>query len=377
MWLALALAPLSEALASEQDASEEIIVWGDRFARWERRWYVETEVQMPSNLRLFAWSDHQLDVGAYQLRAVLDCDKDIQLGRKSWEVSCEIQDLGLVVYPAREGPQDRVVAQQIDDTLTGARLQLQVSRAGGVPNVDLEDSGNALHRRHRQRQEQIRQLIGRAILPFHLELPEDLTNHSRWYEHNSQLMTLPTPLLSGTQLASMGSSTLVHYLDEHQGHYVVQTIGEGIVFPTGGSLELSSATDGSNMMDPISTPSSKYMLQMHGVALFDPESGIMRERVWAITSNAIASSTTALDPGLYRHSGRLALLNEADRPDVGDTWIADQPDAQGRVRPWVPLQATAPEDPATAPEDPAPSAEEPRPAGAPAAPGPATTPPGR
>jgi hypothetical protein len=100
-----------------------LALYGDPFARWDRtRWLVEAEAFVSE---------------ALQLRAVLACDKEPRLGQKRFEVSCEIEDVGLTVVSTRsQGPADRErvarVLSELDARMTGLRAQLQVDAEGGV-----------------------------------------------------------------------------------------------------------------------------------------------------------------------------------------------------------------------------------------------------
>src|SRR5262249_46085245 len=100
------------------DPAEEVIVWGDRFARWKHRWYVETDELFAEPFYLMALANRQIDLRGVQIRVVLDCDVDFVLTRASREVSCKIEDIGLVAVPVRYGATDGEVLQEIDATLT-------------------------------------------------------------------------------------------------------------------------------------------------------------------------------------------------------------------------------------------------------------------
>jgi len=321
--------------ASEAVPSEELIVWADPFARWERRWHVQTEVDFAPMLLLLAERNHATQVDRLQVSAVLDCSKDIELLGHHWEVNCVVEDLSLVALVQRPGSHDLDVLQQADAALTGARLQLQVTAEGGVANVDLEGIGTR-NSRDRQRVEALRQVLSRVILPFHLGLPQAIYDGARWQEYNSRLMTMPSSFGSG------GSTRLAHFLDAHDGMLLVQTIGEGTLLPTMGvdsmSAEPGTGPDG-GMFIPRGEHVDAYEVAMHGVAVFDRDTGIMTERVWSIDGGLSAGSPNRLRGLQYAHRGRLRLLGQGESPDLGATLVArPAPDAPGQGPLYQPME---------------------------------------
>jgi hypothetical protein len=244
------------------------------------------------------------------VRAVLSCDKDFQQWWRTWEVHCGVEDIGLVAMPALRTDHDQALLDELDATLTDARLQLQVSEAGGVPDVDIE--GVSAHdERTRLRQETLRELVSRVALPFHLAIPDPVHDGKRWYEPHSRLLSIPT--LQG----SVGSITLAHYLDGlGPDYFVVQSIGKATVKPYTGFNEIidteGKAVDLADIFD----------LDMHGVALVRRADGIMSERVWVVSGGLVPSSPHNLDGLTYYHAGRLRILGPDERPGVGNTWVA-------------------------------------------------------
>ena len=90
-------------VAEAQVDDDEIIVYGDRFKRWDKtRWSVVAEVRFPSSYTFRKFENYEMRVSAYQLRVVLACEKDWKLSRGKWEVSCKIENLGLQAVAAEE-----------------------------------------------------------------------------------------------------------------------------------------------------------------------------------------------------------------------------------------------------------------------------------
>lgn len=316
MWWAIL-----SAFAAEP--SDEIIVWGDRFARWERRWYVETEVNFLEPQVEYARVVHEMRVKTLQVRAVLDCGIDFVLGPGSREVSCTVEDIALVAAPVLPAPSDPALLDEIDADLTGAVVQLQVRESGKVPNVDLEGiaTGNP---REVARREHLRQIMSRVILPFHLQMEEVVRDGMQWYEYNSLLFQLPTQQWSrGTRLwvggtATHGGSTMAHFLNGiDPEHFVIQSIGEAtVVNPHSGNM---------------------VALEMHGVSLVQRDTGILSERVWVVRGGQTASSLRNLSGRGWYHAGALRMLGQTEQVDVGGTWVASSGKRKDDRPPWVPL----------------------------------------
>ncbi|MEQ1507776.1 MAG: hypothetical protein ABMB14_36445 [Myxococcota bacterium] len=321
------------ALASDAPAAEEIVVWGDRFQRWERRWYVQTELHLPETLTMLGWENRELELTAVQVRAVLSCDKDFPQGPNQWEVHCDIEDIGLVVMPRLASDADEQTVRELDATLTEAVVQLQVSADGGVPDIDLEGVA-AVDERSRLRAERLRQLMARVMLPFHLDIPEPIHDGKQWPDYHDRLMSMPS------DTGSTGGTATVHVLSAlNPDWFVIQTIGRSTVSALGGVEGVSRERNLTNgLWDVVTYPVDRFELDQHGVAMVEQATGIMTERVWVVSGTRTSSSPHALDQTAYYHAGRLQMLGETDHPDVGPTVVASRPDGRDPSRPaWVPL----------------------------------------
>ena len=313
--LFLALGAAFGQTAAPDDVTEEIYVWGDPFARWEKRWYVETEVMFPQPFRLMGYLNNEVFVSAVQIRAVMGCRNDGG-SRKLIEAFCTIEDLALVGLSVRRAMTDnrKAVLTELDGALTGTQVQLQAKTRGRVPNVDLEGLSTR-NNRSRERLESLRQLMMRAIVPFHLKLPKTVRSGAKWFDHDSRMMTVPTL----TQ-ASSGGTTVAHYMNRYKGHLLVQTKGEAVARVPGQSVRLRS-DDGTDQF--VDQGVMVFQLELDGVAIFDPETGIMTERVWSVRGESTASSISVQPVG-YHHVGMLRMLEDDERPNVGQTKLVDQ-----------------------------------------------------
>jgi hypothetical protein len=377
--LLLAMATAWAQTETATDPSEEIIIYADEFARWEdTRWLVATELLLPLGTPFGADKNESFMSYAFQIRAVVWCDKEGKLSKTKMEVACKIEDIALLVTTHRrwKREKDRELAErvlaEIDAKLTGAAVQMQVDKEGGVTNFDLEQV-RADNLRERQIQEALRQVMTRVMSGFHLRIPDHAQRTGQWVEYKSELMDMPS------LTASRGSTELVHVVSPYEGHQLVQTSGRGSVsvfIPTpaeddpfdtvtqntnpatasrsgGGGVgpQTLGGTEGAMeaaaeaLLSQGGTESQveiTYEMSATGVALFERSTGIMTERVWACHGVPTAGSGVITGPP-FRNVGRITLLGKDERPDVGPTKQVAPP---GRVveglDPWVPLE-TMPE----------------------------------
>jgi hypothetical protein len=336
------------ALAAEEPVSDEVLVYGDDFARWDdTRWWVAHEVVLPAPLVFGADDDEEFQTFAAQVRMVLRCEKDGRERAKTLDVVCAVEDIGLLATTVRhhQRPRDQEVAQrvldQLDAKLTGAVLQLQVDEIGGVNNLDIE-GWRPRNLRERRIRENMRQLLLRAVAGYHLRIPDHAQHEGVWEEAHSTLMTLPS------MTASLGSSRLVHTVSAHEyegfAYQIVQTLGEAsamTLVPNFDLVELppTLGEQGGLLYEP--NIELIYRLESSGVAIVERATGVMSKRVWAVRGMPTASSGSGMalnNP--YRNIGVLRLLGESDRPDVGPTAQVSWPlDRIEGLAPWIDLDA--------------------------------------
>ncbi|MEZ4235315.1 MAG: hypothetical protein R3F59_03980 [Myxococcota bacterium] len=339
--------------ALELEPSDEIVVYGDDFARWDHtRWLVLNELWFPFGATFAADRNRQFDSFAFQIRAVLLCDKDDKLSKRRWEVSCHIEDIGLQATSLRrwKREKDREVVQQVldelDGKLTGMAVQMQVADDGGVQNFDLEGV-TADNDREITIQETLRQVLSRMMAGFHLRIPEHAQRAGQWVEYHSELMDLPS------LTSSRGNTQLVHLVTPREGLQIVQSVGNGSAsvaipvtqrdaFAAGQFDELSevaidkaSGATAATPDDSVGESASKasmgskressieatYQLEASGVAVFRKSDGIMTERIWTVDGKPTAGSAggTTSQPAPFRNMGRIQQLGPDEKPDVGPT----------------------------------------------------------
>jgi hypothetical protein len=320
---ALLLLPVA-ASAEEEEDIEEIVVWGDLFARWnDTRWMVTTELALPYAFDFLKDENLGFPSREFQLRTVIRCNKQWRLGRHRYEVDCSIEDFGMQAaidherIKASDIESATAVLAEIDAKLTGAALQLQVADDGRVTNLALVGVPTS-NRRQSDMQETLRQVLSRLVVGFNLKLQQyNQLSEGKWQEYNSTIMTLPMPSGIG---GAPGSSLLVHYLNKYKGHVLVQSIGKGVVqipMPSGSTLTFET--------------------DLIGVSLFDDDEGFMTERVWALDGTPSASNI--FDQGHYFHAGKIWMLGTEDKPDCGPTRIVNgRRFRTAELPPWEPIE---------------------------------------
>ncbi|MEZ4322907.1 MAG: hypothetical protein R3F61_35910 [Myxococcota bacterium] len=340
---------------AEDDPSEIVLVWPDKFARWkDTRWLIATEVVLPTGM-VFARSNNQgFRSFAWQVKAVLACDQDYKLTGKSIEVLCEIEDIAIQAtsYARFKRDSDKQLVQEVLDEIDGklskAKVQLQVNDRGSVTNVDLE----GLPRRNSREgliNETLRQVIGRMMYPFHMKLPKSGVKEGNWPEFDSELMTMPS--VDGVR----GSSTIVHWMNFYKGYLLVQDIGSGLVEITPLPNNFDGLNSGTGNVDSTAADSSQaptlasglgvqegsfdaggltWRLSMDGVSIYNIDNGIMEERVWSMKGIPTAANPSLLE---YWYSGRIQLLGADDEVDVGPTRQVSYPSLEIEGLPvWLP-----------------------------------------
>jgi hypothetical protein len=320
--LAAPHAALSEeeavAAAAEPDPSEIVNVYGDRFARWDgTRWYAHLQLGWPLPFVMHARLNDEVQINALDVEATITCEKTVKRGARGSEVHCVIDDISFegVTFLDKVDKAEPVLAE-FDERLTGALLQLQVSDIGRVNNIDLEGLPES-NRRENMIKEEARQILSRVMAGFHMKLPARATlREGQWLEYDSLLFALPA--IETTR----GGSTVIHQLNPYRGHLVVQSVGKGTIVVGGDDNENS------------------YMVSLDGVAIYDKETGIMSERVWAMRGKATASSYLAdgWEGGRYFNVGRLQLLAPDAVVDLGPTRRVSPPGKRvAGLDLWVPL----------------------------------------
>ncbi len=270
---------------------EEGIQWD-----WSQphRYFIQTQVQLPEMIWLAARVNKQARVDLFDLRLVTQCSPGEPLSRNKWEVICTIEDIALSAeaLPQEEGLVQPIV-EELDERMTGAKVQLQIRGDGRMVNIDLEDV-ERVNRRFGGINENLRLILTRGFAGLDLPLPEG--PERGWYQHSSWIMRAPAAD------GSVGSSEIVHRVIGESGDIVtIGTSGRAVILPG----------DGRN----------KYDTRMGGEATFDRRTGQMLERSWSMAGGPTASSLIAqgTEGYPYLQQGHIVALSEDQSWDVGES----------------------------------------------------------
>lgn len=313
-----------ENVVVDQRAPEEIIIFGDPFARWDgTRWFVHTQVGLPLPYPMFAEFNKEFEPTDFDIRMITACEKTWRRTKKRYEVDCKIEDISLraATYKSHE-PNAQAILEEFDEKLSKAKFQLVVADDGRVLRVDLSGlpTDNA---RQNAINEQARMLLNRAMAGFHMRLPpQSQIRLGQWVEYDSSLFSIPivndnqqerrmqegrAPIIQNT----MAGSHIIHQLDKYKGHLIVQSVGKGTIHVSNSDEERQSY----------------FTTKLNGVAIYDDKTGIMTERVWSV--QGVASAGSYLGEGRseprYFHVGKLRQLEDDDTPAVGETMRVANP----------------------------------------------------
>lgn len=281
-----------------------------------QRYYVETEVRLPSFMWFLAQNNIQARVVAFEVRAVFDCGLEQSLGRQRTEVACDIEDVSISAAPM---PTDerrlQPILGELDDRLTGATLLLQVRHDGRIINVGLRGIDDT-YRRGNEMRENLRLILSRAVagLDFPVPMHGEPEVGTAWAHPSAMVMNTPSSF--GTQ----GYAEVVHQIqamDERTAS--IASVGQGVLAPQDGQT---------------------YETRYEGRAVFDTALGSLIERSWLVVATPTASAGMAEGfAGIpYVQQGHLVRLAEDERADVGASRELPVPEnTPSALQQWMPL----------------------------------------
>ena len=287
---------------------------------WEegqhRRYYIENEVLLPYFIELASQNNHQARIVAFQMRSMLDCSFVRPANKKSAELACVIEDVGFkAAAMSSDAAAMPKILPEIDETLTGAMLQIVLRNDGRVKSVDLENVTKD-NRRLSRMHETLRLLMQRSVAGLDLQLPrKGVDTGGGWLQTDS--LVLQAPASVGTQ----GAVDIINVVGppRDDGLILIETEGRGLISPAGpnGALDY-------------------FDTALAGVSVFDPNSGTLMERVWTSSGTPTASSALALSDGqTYDQYGRLYFLADGEKMDVGPTeQVAAPGREEGTLNSW-------------------------------------------
>ncbi|MBT3221172.1 MAG: hypothetical protein HN348_18985 [Proteobacteria bacterium] len=290
-------------------------------AQQHRRYYIETETQLPLFMWFVADRNKQARVAAFQVRTVLDCVATDPMGKKGWYLDCLVDDVGLRAA-SLQGDTGLLppILEEMDAKLTGATIKIRLKNDGRVVQMEMADQ-DQLNRRVSQMNENLRLVMARVVAGFDLQLPpKGVARDGAWAQYQNMLLQAPS-----TQ-GRTGASEVVHGISKAEGSKVsLASSGRGMI---------------SSGEETASGPLNMYDTRYEGVALFDVESGMLKERIWTVIGEPTASSQIATGAAgiLYGQRGVLQYLAPNEMVEVGETVETGLPGATvTALQQWVPL----------------------------------------
>lgn len=367
------------AVAQDAEVTEEVVVISEPFARWDdTRWLIHSQVLLPYPVTFPKENNAELQVVAYDLEMVMNCNLAEKRGPKKHEVMCMVEGANIGVAPWRrigkkvgQVPEERAssVVEELSSRFKDLEVLLQVTDDGRVVNVGFVNV-DITQRRTNVLYENIRQMIRLEMGGFYLQnRSRQLANGMTWEERGSLLFTLPSfqyvkrtgvaselPEAEGAMMsssgtepgtadfdqvsdnlyrepfgserfedfiapASVGFSDLTHVVQSYKGHFVIQSSGSGM-------LDLGSKV-------PLT-----FSGQANAVSVFEPNTGIMAERVWTVSMLPTAGSAAAngVAGWPYIHTGNMTMIDKDTSVVLGQSRLYAPPKTpRGQLPFWPSL----------------------------------------
>lgn len=276
--------------------------------KWEesRRYLLIADVNAPEFLWFQAELNHQARVFNWRTNLVVDCTAE-PAGKKAHYVSCKIEDVSIQAQPL-PGDKEAMapVLADLDQKLTGAMLNLEMTKDGRVRSVDLEGIDRR-HRRLNQIVESMRLVLTRAVAVLDLQLPKKGTDggSGQWIQKQSLVTAFPS------SLGTLGSVKTVHQISKEDGNSIVLTTsGKGLA-GSGRTIQVNGQEQVANMYD----------VQYAGEATFDLADGSLLAREYQMRATPTASSENsgAFQGQPYLQYAKLMRLDKGETPNLGES----------------------------------------------------------
>jgi len=277
---------------------------------WSRthRFYVEVQVQLPTSEWIATQYNHEARITAYDLRLVTTCADAQVESRHVVQVDCTLDDVALSAAPLE---QDvglvQPILDQLDQSLTGSVVELQMRDDGRVNDVGL-DAVAHVDPRTGFMNESLRLIVSRAFAGLDLNLPDD--ELQSWAQYQSWLMR--TPSVDGS---SAGIEIVNRIRTVQDGQTEISSVGRGTIAPGEGI--------------------DKYATRLASDTVFDTRFGRISDRTWTVAGGPTASSLIAqgAEGYAYLQQGHLVALLGRDSWDVGASRELSPTDSRTAIQP--------------------------------------------
>lgn len=270
-----------------------------------RRYLVKADVTVPDMMVFNARNNIDTQISALDLAMVIDCSVAYPLGKKGWELRCEIEDAAVRASgtPSTRARVPEVAAEWAQVLRDEASIQIVQGADGRIRSVDLTGVSKQMAR-WQAIGEVMRQFVARTIAPMDVTLPPKGTDGGvgAWLSTQGSVWALPT------NVGSLGSSKTTYTIAAEQGTSVVAAFhGEGTII----SGEETSSGGARNTI--VGTVDGSFR--------FDTATGTLVESQYLMEGRATASSVQAEAGrnGMYIQASLVQLLLDGRKPDLGAT----------------------------------------------------------
>jgi hypothetical protein len=261
------------------------------------RYALTAEVKLPEVLPFIAEINTNARVALFRIDLVTTCTPTSPVGKKAWEIRCDIDDVRVAAVPVRSDiGLLQPVLDEYDAKLLDAHVQLVMTYDGRVRSVGLEGIP-MLNSRLVTIQEVLRLVMVRAFSSLDLQLPKKADDGGRPWRQNN-VLAAQFPDTQGT----MGSLSVEHAVASSEGSRVeIISRGKGLL----GSGEMVAVGNREQ-------PKNMYNVVVDTATAFDVERGVMLARRVDVVAE-VGTSTAAVDnigAQNYVHMAQLYLLAE-------------------------------------------------------------------
>lgn len=273
-----------------------------------RAYALEACIDLPEPLRLSGHENLEARPDRFQVQVVTSCEPALAEPR-GWTLVCSLRDLSLSAEPPSPQEQLGAVLLELDARLTGALVEIAVSREGRMERFVLHE----VERRDRKASrtaESLTWLLERAFLGLELSLPAG--DETRWGERAPGLLTYVP------RAKSLGAARLLHELQPREdGLLEIRSAGRGVVQADALTLRTELGPPGALSLS----------MAAESEAVFDPAAGALVSRRWAVRSRTTPSAV--FDPTLMRHpyaaAGSVRLLSSGEAVTLSESRPWGQP----------------------------------------------------
>ncbi|MFT7518551.1 MAG: hypothetical protein ACI9MC_000683, partial [Kiritimatiellia bacterium] len=184
--------------------------------QWEgqqRTYEVLGDVRLPTVVWFRSRDNNEVRVTRLHFEFVMKCAPMHPLGKKAWQVGCELTDVALQATAPRSNRESLVeVLTEWDERLTGKTVQFQHMNDGRVRSIGFLDVVRQ-HKRDGQNIEVMRQVVARGLAAFDLRFPKrgDDGGDGTWVEKGPMAMGFMS------SQGSVGGANLVHTIQASKG----------------------------------------------------------------------------------------------------------------------------------------------------------------